>query len=80
MATITTREIIDEIISRNGDNEESVKSLDVMKIVEYENAGQIMWGMVFRCEMTMPGMANRYEVEGPHVHNGAVIWTRQEDK
>lgn len=78
MATLTERSVIDEIIASNGNNEEGNRALDYMKIVEYENDGRIMWGVVFRCEMDMPGMSTRYEVEGPNVHNGRVIWTRQE--
>lgn len=77
MGTITNREIIDEIIAHNGSSPGDPPAVATIKIVEYENSGETVWGTVLHCEVGL-GMADRYEVESVAIKNPRVIWTRSD--
>lgn len=72
MATITQREIVDEIIRGNGRYEDD---LPVIKIVEYNNQfdGGIAWGLIYKGEDPM-----RYH-NAPACHNPREIWPNVEE-
>jgi hypothetical protein len=73
MATIDSKEIIDDIIAGKYDDDHDL----VIKIVEYTNAwGNVTWGCVYSCEAAM-GMASRYEIPSNFVQNPKVIWRRE---
>lgn len=81
MATIDSREIIDQMIKDNGEtyckpSEDGPGEEPVMRIVEYTNAfGKITWGVVWFKEPVSP---NRYLHETEFVRNPRVIWERED--
>lgn len=78
MATLTSKEIIDQVIEANGTDPDGVTDFDIMKIVQYTTpeGDPNNWGVVFRCEVGM-GIANRYETSFVCLEP-KVIWTRKE--
>ncbi len=78
MGTFNSREIIDQIIAANGDNDEGQHRLDVVKIVQYITPeGETTYGAVYRCEVPFC-LGNRYATETRYIRNPKVIWTRKE--
>ncbi len=78
MATFDSRDIVNDIIRRNGDpSPGDPPGTTVTKIVEYTNLeGHVCWGAVFAAEERIPHMWSRYEVETPYVRQPRVIWIR----
>jgi hypothetical protein len=70
MATINSKEIIDNLIANNGFYEDDAR---VAQIVEYTNAyGDITYGVTWCNEHERA--KRRYEVESEYVRNPKVIW------
>lgn len=80
MATINSRELVEQIIARNGEAREESVVADgpdgepaVVKIVEYTNAwGGQSYGLVFEGENT-----DRYNRPTEFVRNPVTLWERQ---
>ena len=70
MATINSREIVDDIIKRDGHYEDDPR---ILKIVQYNNQfnGDLAYGLVY--ENDPPGTYDRYE-ESDACHNPEVIF------
>ena len=72
MATIDSKKMIDELITKNGYYEDDPQ---VHMIVEYTNAfGNITWGVTWSNEG--PEARIRYLYETEYVRNPRVIWRR----
>ena len=70
MATIDSKDIIDQIIQRNGYYEDDPRAY---MIVEYTNAfGNKTWGVTWSNES--PERRTRYIIESEYVINPKVIW------
>jgi hypothetical protein len=74
MASITQKNIVDEIIKGNGVYEDDSP---VVKIVEYtDNWGGTNWGLVYQLDLDAGLSYNRYE-DSPHCHDTKVIFERK---
>ena len=73
MATVNSREIVDEIIANNGYYEGDPR---VIRIVQYTNNwGGTAYGLVFETEVSM-GLLYRYE-QSENCHNPVVIFSAE---
>jgi hypothetical protein len=79
MGSFTSKDIVDEMIARNGDADpEDGERFDVVRIVEYTSPeGETTWGAVYRCEADM-GMLYRYDHETGVIRNPHLLFERKE--
>lgn len=74
MATIDSKEIIDNIIAHNGLYEDDDDELRVVKVVSYINAwGGQTYGVIYEGEPE----PDRYEQDSPFTLDSKVIWEYQ---
>lgn len=78
MATIDSREMIDQIIENNGIYPGD-EDMPIAKIVEYTTyEGNRTWGVVYVLEV-LQGIGNRYEEESSDIRDPVVIFRRTRD-
>ena len=75
MATIESREAVDEIIRLDGYDGSPSEDLRIIKIVEYtSNWNNTCYGLLYAIEVGQ-GISDRYEQPTQYVRNPKVIWT-----
>lgn len=76
MATINSRDLIEDLIANDGYFEDDPR---VDRIVQYVNQyGQVAWGVVWSNEL--PSCRSRYEEETEYIRYPRVIWRASDHK
>jgi hypothetical protein len=76
MGTFNSKEIIADMMRREGVSPDGDPRFDVEKIVEYVTPeGATVWGVVYICEVPM-GLGERYDNPTEYILRPHTIWTR----